>query len=50
MTTPADPNDALIVEKVMDRIFKRDEQLGFADVRLLKHVQGTCTQGHADDG
>ena len=40
MTTPADPNDALIVEKVMDRIFKRDEQLGFADVRLLKPFEG----------
>ena len=40
MTTLADPNDALIVRKVMDRIFKRDEQLGFADVRLLKSFEG----------
>ena len=29
MTTLADPDNALIVEKVMDRIFKRDEQLGY---------------------
>ena len=40
MTSPADPDDALIVETVMDRIFKRDEQLGFADVRLLKPFEG----------
>ena len=40
MTTLRDPNDALIVQKVMDRIFKRDEQLGFADVRLLEHFEG----------
>ena len=40
LTTLRDPNDALIVRKVMDRIFKRDEQLGFADTRLLKNFQG----------
>ena len=40
MTTLADPDNALIVEKVMDRIFKRDEQLGFGDVRLLEHFKG----------
>ena len=40
MTTLPDPNDAAIVEKVMDRLFKRDEQLGFADKRLLEHFEG----------
>ena len=40
MTTLPDPNDALIVRKVIDRIFKRDEQLGFADNRLLKNFEG----------
>ena len=40
MTTLPDPNDSVIVRKVMDRIFKRDEQLGFADVRLLKNFEG----------
>ena len=40
MTLPADPNDLIIVEKVMDRIFKRDEQLGFADRRLLERFEG----------
>ena len=40
MTTLPDPNDRLIVNKVMDRIFKRDEQLSFADVRLLEHFEG----------
>ena len=40
MTTLPDPNDAAIVQKVMDRIFKRDEQLGFADVRLLESFKG----------
>ena len=40
MTTPADPSDRLIINKVMDRIFKRDEQLGFADTRLLEKFKG----------
>ena len=40
MTTLPDPNDALIVRKVIDRIFKRDEQLGFADRRLLRSFEG----------
>ena len=40
MTTLPDPNDRLIINKVMDRIFKRDEQLGFADRRLLKNFEG----------
>ena len=40
MTTSADPNDRIIVEKVMDRIFKRDEQLNFADRRLLERFEG----------
>ena len=40
MTTLPDPNDRIIVEKVMDRIFRRDEQLGFADRRLLERFKG----------
>ena len=40
MTTLRDPNDSVIVNKVMDRIFKRDEQLGFADTRLLGKFKG----------
>ena len=42
MTPPplADPNDGPIVATVMDRIFKRDEQLGFGDRRLLEHFEG----------
>ena len=40
MTTPVDPNDRIIVEKVMDRIFKRDEQLSFGDVRLRERFEG----------
>ena len=40
MTTLPNPNDAPIIQKAMDRIFKRDEQLGFTDVRLLEHFQG----------
>ena len=40
MTTLPDPNDRIIVNKVMDRIFKRDEQLSFADVRLLENFEG----------
>ena len=40
MTTPADPNDRIIVKTVIDRIFKRDEQLRFGDARLLKNFQG----------
>ena len=36
----ADPNDRIIVEKVIDRIFKRDEQLRFGDARLLEHFEG----------
>ena len=40
MTTLPDPNDRLIVNKVMDRIFGRDEQLGFADTRLLENFKG----------
>ena len=40
MTTPADPADRIIIEKVMDRLFKRDEQLAFADLRLLEHFEG----------
>ena len=40
MTTPADPNDRLIINKVMDRIFQPDEQLGFGDIRLLEHFEG----------
>ena len=40
MTMPADPNDAVIVKKVIDRIFKRDEQLGVGDERLLEHFEG----------
>ena len=42
MTTApvADPSDRVIVEKVIDRIFKRDEQLKFGDTRLLKHFEG----------
>ena len=40
-STPlADPGDAVIVNKVIDHIFKRDEQLGFGDARLLKHFEG----------
>ena len=40
MTTLPDPNDRLIINKVMDRIFKRDEQLSFADTRLLEQFEG----------
>ena len=40
MTSPPVPSDAVIVEQVMDRIFKRDEQLGFSDKRLLEHFNG----------
>ena len=40
MTTLPDPNDRIIVEKVMDRLFKRDEQLSFADKRLLENFKG----------
>ena len=40
MTTLPDPNDRIIVNTVMDRIFKRDVQLGFADRRLLEHFEG----------
>ena len=40
MTTLPDPNDAAIVAKVMDRLFQRDEQLGFADVRFLERFEG----------
>ena len=42
MTSPpvADPNDAVVVKRVIDRIFKRDEQLGFGDRRLLEHFEG----------
>ena len=36
----ADPDDSIIVKKVMDRIFKRDEQLGLGDKRLLEHFEG----------
>ena len=39
-TTLPDPDDRIIVNKVMDRIFKRDEQLGFGDGRLLEHFEG----------
>ena len=40
MTTLPDPDDRLIINKVMDRIFKRDEQLSFADRRLLRSFEG----------
>ena len=40
MTMSADPDDRIIVEQVIDRIFKRDEQLGFSDRRLLEHFNG----------
>ena len=40
MTTPADRADRIIVKKVMDRIFKRDQQLAFGDARLLKPFEG----------
>ena len=44
MTTLRRPQRlCMIVNKVMDRIFKRDEQLGFADTRLLEKFKG-----HAD--
>ena len=39
-TPIADPSDRIIVEKVIDRIFKRDEQLGFGDKRLLENFEG----------
>ena len=40
MTSPvADPNDAVIVRKVIDRIFKRDAPLRAGDARLLKHFE-----------
>ena len=37
---PRDPSDAVIVDQIIDRIFKRDEQLSFADSRLLQNFQG----------
>ena len=37
---PSDPDDAAIVSKVMDRMFKRDEQLSLADAALLKDFEG----------
>ena len=37
---PRDPSDAVIVDQIIDRIFKRDEQLSFADTRLLKNFEG----------
>ena len=41
MVSPAaNPSDAVIVEKVIDRIFKRDERLRFGDTRLLEHFEG----------
>ena len=36
----ADPSDSIIVNKIIDRIFKRDEQLRFGDARLLEHFEG----------
>ena len=37
---PADPDDAVIVSGVMDRIFKKDGQLSPADVELVKDFEG----------
>ena len=37
---PSDPDDAAIVSIVMNRIFKRDEQLSLADAALLKDFEG----------
>ena len=37
---PRDPSDAVIVDQIIDRIFKRDEQLSFADSRLLQNFEG----------
>ena len=38
--TPPAPSDAVIVDQIIDRIFKRDEQLSFADARLLQNFEG----------
>ena len=37
--TPAAPNDAVIVDQIIDRIFKRD-RVDLTDKRLLEHFEG----------
>ena len=37
---PADPDDGPIVTNIMDRMFKRDEQLSLVDAALLKNFEG----------